>query len=466
MFLLSHDPGLGLSEKEQALCNRLYIKWMKQRSTDRLNQQYFQGLQKITHLGIAIPPEVEPFAFPMNWCRLYVEALEQRMDVRLLLRSGSIEEDKELRTDWEANSLELEHHLAQLDLLKYGRCVASVSWPDRMSGQTRPVIRVENPQDIAVEVDPTTRSMVGALRVYSDESGTQRLMTLYLPDETIHLASEHGLYKSVGRDHHGLGRVPIVCQWNRRESGRFVGESQMDDIKPWVAMAARVVLNMQLAMETVATPQKIALGVSEKDFLDPETGDPLDAWETYTGAIWAISRSTKDGVDVKQLPAGDLKPFIDAIEATTKQVAALTGLPLRMLGHSTVNPASEGGIKADEARLVKTVERINSTAGVFWSWVLGLAERVRTGQWPEGAPIQIEWRNPATPTLAEMADAIQKQTGGAATLSVRGAMNQMGFSQARIDKEMSWLEQEASGVYTPVDSQLEREPVLDDTGDS
>ncbi|WP_230478296.1 phage portal protein [Corynebacterium ulcerans] len=441
-----HDSGFGLSKDEQALLSRLHMKWMQQRAVDKQNQKHFQGVQRIAQLGIAIPPEVEPFAFPMNWCRMYVETLEQRMDVRLLLRSGAAEEDEELRADWEANSLELEHHLAQIDLLKYGRCVASVSWPDRESGQTRPVIRVENPQDIAVEVNPVTRAMTGALRVYTDDTGTRQHMTLYLPNETVHFSSEAGVYRVDGRDVHNLGRVPVVCQWNRRESGRFSGESQMDDIKPWVAMAARVVLNIQLAMETIGTPQKVAMGVSKKDFIDPETGQELDPWDTYLGAIWAISKSSKDGVEIKQLPAGDLKGFIDLMELITKQVGALTGLPLRMLGHSTVNPASEGGIKADEARLVKTVERVNSTAGVFWSWVLGIAERIRTGSWPEGSPIQIEWRNPATPTMAETADAIQKQTGGKPVLSVRGAMNQMGYPQARIDKEFQWLADEEAAM--------------------
>ena len=43
-------------------------------------------------------------------------------------------------------------------------------------------------------------------------------------------------------------------------------------------------------------------------------------------------------------------------------------------------------------------------------------------------------------------------------LSVRGALNQMGYSQARIDKELQWLEEEAAGMYTPVDVKLERQP--------
>lgn len=447
---------MALSVEETRLLDRLYIKWNKQRKGDVKNEKYYEGLQQIAQLGISIPPEVEPFAFPMDWCRLLVESIEQRMDVQRILRSGEIEEDKELRKDWEANDLDLESQLTHRDLLVYGRCVATVSYPERSLGQTRPVIRVESPRAFAVEVSPLTRMMNGALRVYTDETGLTRHLTLYLPNETIYLSQEVGRWVETDRRRHDLGRVPVVVQYNRRKTGEYEGTTQMAGIMHWVDMAARVVLNVQLAMETIATPQKVAFGLAKEDFVDPETGEELDPWETYLGAIWAISAAKKDGVSIEQLPAGDLKGFIDLMEMISKQVSATSGLPLRMLGHSTVNPASEGGIKADEAKLVKTTERINSTAGAFWGWTLGIAERIRVGTWPEGSPIRPEWRNPGTPTMAELSDAIQKQTGGRAVLSVKGAMQEMGWSQQRIDQELMWLDEEASGYVTPIDVKAER----------
>lgn len=447
---------MALSVEETRLLDRLYIKWNKQRKGDVKNEKYYEGLQQIAQLGISIPPEVEPFAFPMDWCRLLVESIEQRMDVQRILRSGEIEEDKEIRKDWEANDLDLESQLAHRDLLVYGRCVATVSYPERALGQTRPVIRVESPRAFAVEVSPLTRTMNGALRVYTDETGLTRHLTLYLPNETIYLSQEVGRWVETDRRRHDLGRVPVVVQYNRRKTGEYEGTTQMAGIMNWVDMAARVVLNVQLAMETIATPQKVAFGLAKEDFVDSETGEELDPWETYLGAIWAISAAKKDGVSIEQLPAGDLKGFIDLMEMISKQVSATSGLPLRMLGHSTVNPASEGGIKADEAKLVKTTERINSTAGAFWGWTLGIAERIRVGTWPEGSPIRPEWRNPGTPTMAELSDAIQKQTGGVAVLSVKGAMQEMGWSQQRIDQELMWLDEEASGYVTPTDVKAER----------
>src|SRR5699024_2472146 len=87
----------------------------------------------------------------------------------------------------------------------------------------------------------------------------------------------------------------------------------------------------------------------------------------------------------------------------------------------------------------------------------GIAERIRTGAWPDGSTIQVEWRDASTPTKAEEADSIQKKTGGQQVLSVRGAMQDMGWSQPRIDQELAWLDQENTGYYTAVDAKLERQ---------
>ncbi|MFC3850083.1 phage portal protein [Corynebacterium hansenii] len=450
-----------LTKDETRLLHELHLEWMKQRREDEENERYFDAQQRVRQLGISIPPEMEAFAFPMSWCRTWVETIESRMEPRLLLRSGSTTEDKDLRIDWDANNLDSESQLAHRDLLVLGRAVVSVGWPDREHGQTRPVIRVESPRDFAVKVDPLTRRMVAALRVYTNEdTGLMEHLTLYLPDETIYISRQKGKWADDERRRHNLGRVPIVVAYTRRRSGRWKGTTMMADVKHWTDMASRIVLNLQVAMEALSTPQKIAYGLTRQDFVDPDTGEPLDEWDTYLGAIWAISASKKDGASIEQLPAGSLDGFINAMELCTKQVSGATGLPLRMLGHSTVNPASEGGIKADETRMTRTAERMDTVAGSMWGWVLGIAERMRLGNWPEGSPIKLEWRNPGTPTLSEMADSVSKRTGGVPVLSARGAMHEMGYSQARIDQEMRWLDEESRGVFS-TDDKLERPPFGD-----
>lgn len=450
---------MELTPEERRLAEKLFNKIQRQRREDRKNEHYYRGLQEIGNLGIAVPPDVQQFAFPLNWCRTYIDVLEERQDVRMFLRSGALEEDAELRADWEANDLDSLSHLVHRDLLIYGRAFISVAARD---GGGRPRIMPESPKDIAALVDARTREMTAALRIYRDDTGIAEYMTLYLPDSTVLIDRRAGKWEVVRRIKHRLGRVPLVMILNRQRTGEWAGETQLADLRPLVDMAGRVMLQLQLAMETVATPQKVALGVSQKDFVDADGNQIEDPWETYLGAIWAIS--SKDA-KIEQLSGAQLTGFHDTIKMLAEQAATVTGLPVRMMGQNTANPAAEGAIRADESRLVKQVERLNTLMGAGWAWALGIAERIRTGSWDADGQISTLWQNPGTPTESQRADALQKSTGGRPFMSVRGAMAEMGWPQQRIDRELEWLEQENSmgGIIEKLergadDNSGEREP--------
>lgn len=50
---------------------------------------------------------------------------------------------------------------------------------------------------------------------------------------------------------------------------------------------------------------------------------------------------------MKQLPGADLAGFYKTITMLAEQAATVTGLPVRMMGQNTANPAAEGSIRAD-----------------------------------------------------------------------------------------------------------------------
>lgn len=421
-----------------ATCERLRTKILKQRGRDKLNEQYLQGTQRIEQIGLAIPPEYAPFGFPLNWCRTYVHILLERMDVRMILRRGEDIEDSELRADWDANNMNLQSQDFLRDLLVYGRAVLSVSAD---AAGDRPRIRVENPTYFAVSTDFITGETQAALRVFHDEDTNDEAMTLYLPNETVIYVTRKGQKVERERIVHNLGRVPIVQVSIGDWTGKNHGYSIMEDLKRLVNMAARVMLNLQVAMETVATPQKIATGVSQEDFQN-EDGTPKTVWESYIGAVIALS--SKDA-KVTQLQASDMKGFLDTIEMLTQQAASVTGLPMRMLGRSSVNPPAEGAIRAEESRLIKQAERVEQVAGFAFGWALGIADRIRTRMWDDSGGIDVIWHDPATPTIAQRADALTKLKS-VGVLSRRGLMTELGWSQQRIDQELRWIDEEDGGM--------------------
>ncbi|MBQ1163366.1 phage capsid protein, partial [Streptomyces sp. A73] len=80
--------------------------------------------------------------------------------------------------------------------------------------------------------------------------------------------------------------------------------------------------------------------------------------------------------------------------------------PPHYLGYTTDNPASADAIRSSEAQLVKRAERRCRRFGGAWAVVMRLALWVRDGEPPERSRrIECVWRDPATPTVAQLTDA-------------------------------------------------------------
>ncbi|MBQ1164435.1 phage capsid protein, partial [Streptomyces sp. A73] len=54
-----------------------------------------------------------------------------------------------------------------------------------------------------------------------------RLVTLYLPDQTIHAVEEDGGWVVIDRDVHNLGVVPVIRMANRQRTADRVGKSEI-----------------------------------------------------------------------------------------------------------------------------------------------------------------------------------------------------------------------------------------------
>lgn len=408
---------------------------------DEKMSRYYDGTRRLEQLGMAVPPSLRRFETTLNWPRVVVDTIENRQDVRALLRPGSDVADEGLMDLWRENNLDSELSLLNKDLLIYGRAFMCVG--ANADNPKSPLITVESPREITVSVDRRTRRIKNALRLYNVENGVPLNATLYRENYTLWLEFKSGAWVQADRDDHNMGRVPVVMFLNRRRTGEWRGTSEMADIIPLTDAAARSLTNLQLAQETLAVPQRYALGVSKGDFVD-ETGNPLPVWEAYYGKLMS---SVNPEAKLGQLDAANLKNFHDTVNHYGQLASSVTGFPGKYFGQFTSNPAAEGAIRADESQMVKAIERKNANVGNALGWVFGIAERIRTGSWPDENRIQVEWHDPGTPTFAQKADALQKLAGGVPILSREGAWDELGWSDARKDREREYFKQESDDPY-------------------
>jgi hypothetical protein len=396
-----------------------------------------------------------------NWCRTCADAIEERIDLEGFRLPDKDTADVELWSIWQGNDMDEESQMGHLDTLVLGRsyeCVGSgdagpdADVVDREPGV--PLITVESPFEMIHENDPRTRQPRALAKVYRD--GADRLGTLYLPNSTSWLRWSAGAGGRRGwveedRDDHMLGTPPASVLLNRPRVANRYGVSELVDVIPLVDAAARALTNAQVATETLAVPARYVFGAKKEDFVDATTGEPIPAWESYFGRYLAMAN---EKASAGQFSAADLANFKTIVDHYGTIVAGLKGLPMRYLGLSTANPPSAEGIRADEARIVKSAERRHRSWGGGHERTMRIARRFVDGGWdPRLRNLETLWRDPATPTRAQAADAAVK-LNQAGILPLEATWEELGYSATRRRK---LREQFAAQQQDPVLERVARE---------
>ncbi|GFE20025.1 phage portal protein [Streptomyces nigrescens] len=408
-------PLLNLSDDELALIQVLRQDMLSDRWRLQLRDAYFNGEQLVRDLGISIPPQLKGLHTVIGWPRIGVESLEERLDLEAL-RWADGSDSSDLQEIVDANDLLDESSLAHLDALTYGREYLAVGSGDCGTDDCPPLISIESPLDMTLMWDARLRMGTAALRECAagdlyDAGGDDRMLVLYLPDQTIHaVPTTSGGWEVVDRDVHQLGVVPVVRMANRQRTADRVGKSEITpDVMSITDAACRRLMGIEVASEFFGAPQRYILGASESAFQDAE-GNAKSAWETYIGRVLALERDEDGNVPtVGQFSAHDPSGQTKIIDLYARIMASQFGLPPHMLGYTTDNPASADAIRSTEAKLVKRAERRSRRFGAAWQQAMRLALWVRDGEPPDKSRrIECVWRNPATPTIAAQTDAVVK----------------------------------------------------------
>lgn len=373
----------------------------------------------------------------LNWSELVVGTVEERADLTSFnLKSGSAVED--LWDIWQANNLDEGSSQAHVDSLVFGRSFAIVGAGDDPGDP--PLITVESPIEVHAEWDPRTREVVAAYKTWCDELGDGTKVehaTLYLPNGTSWWVKKANAWQIDGEyppDEHSLGAVPVVPIVNRprisrsrKGAGGPGGMSELQGVIPVVNAVNKIATDMMVSAEFHAMPRRWALGFGPEDFQD-ENGNVVSTWSKIAGRIWASEKTATDGAAIGQFPEAQLSNFHDTVKLLATMVAALYGLPATYMGLAFDNPPSADGIRSLEARLIKRVERKTRAWGESWERVMRLADHIGTGQErPELQRLEAKWSDPATPTVAQKADAAVKLRTAGIT-SLRQTWEDLGYT--------------------------------------
>ncbi|WP_214322077.1 phage portal protein [Nonomuraea sediminis] len=442
---------------------RTELQWLKHLITchdKELNElrrwdDYYEGEQPLSYMAPELIQELDERVrqVVIEWPRLVVDSVEERLDVEGFRYGKQAEADADLWRIWQFNDMDEQSQQGHVDALVMKRSYAIVG-SNEDDPQT-PIITVESALNVYAERDPRTRKVRAAVKRWSEESGEGQVdhAALYLPDANVWWVKVKGEWiedPDYQRDDHELGEVLVEPIVNRPRLKRPDGVSELKPIVPISDAACKMATDMMVSGEFHAVPRRYAIGVGEEDFQDQE-GRPISALRRIIGRIWAIPKhKAEDGVEVGQFPEANLTNFHETLRLLAMMVASLAGLPSRFLGHATDNPASADAIRSDESRLVKRSERKQRAFGGSWERVMRLVLLVRDGEVPgEAMSLETLWRDASTPTVAQKADAAVKLYTGK-IVPLRQTREDLGYTQVQIDRMEEEDERAAESAFQRV----------------
>lgn len=423
--------------------------------------QYYRGRQPLGFLDPAIREASQGRlqALVVNWPRLVVDAVEERLNVEGFRSTLTGAIDASLWDIWQANGMDEQSQQAHLDAFIFGRSFVMVG----LGRDPRyPRITVESPLQTTVEIDPGTGEVVAALKRWRQLDGYGRAL-LITQDTVAQFRSQTavnsitswtqgysatmdtgpGDWVQFQTDPNPLGVVPVVPIINRPRLMAPLGESEIADVMPIADAVNKLSTDMMVSAEFHAQPRRWATGVPNVAGGGPASAVTKGRAEEAASDVrryWEEARKSKvwlaNNPDAKfgQFPEAQLDNFIGAIRLLTMQVAAIAGLPPHYLGLVSDNAASADAIRSAEASLVMKAYRRQRTWGEAWEDVMRLAIHVRDGVAPTALDgMETVWRSPETRTVAQAADAASKLYA-AGIVDRQTALEELNYTPAVIDR--------------------------------
>lgn len=401
---------------------------------------YYNAEERDLAVGLATPPALRDLLALVGLPRIYVDSIAERLIPEGFRIGDTSEVDEDLWAWYKANSMDTAVNRAFVDALVYGRSYVTISAPGEADANNPllipdvPIIRVESPLAVYGHKDPRTNEIDWAVRVVKDEEGADIAATMYYPDRTILFEAVEGDLVESETVAHGLGVVPVVdITYQSGLLDRYGSSIITSEIRSITDAMSRMMMNMQVTSELMATPQRMIFGST----VDEINGDSKTGLELYTASYITVEDPQASAM---QLPAAELRNFTEAITHMMKMAASYTGLPPNYLSFTQSNPASAEAIRSAETRLVRMCESIGQQFGDALERVMRIALLVMGQQLGlEHFRMETVWRDPATPTYQAKADATTKlYANGTGVIPLEQARIDMGYTPEQRLQMQEW----------------------------
>ena len=314
-------------------------------------------------------------AFAVNYCKVVVDIMCDHLLINGMTsraRGAGIEGDDIIDQIWHANDMSVRYRTLHEEALVSGEAFAIV-WPDEHGF---PVI-YPNPAALFY-VEPSAErpwEISWAIKVWQE--GKTWRMNLYLEDHIERYYTEGNEISSKKlmpyREHiieNPYGVVPVF-RFVNRPTVSWSGQSEIDDIIPLQDSLNKTWMDLLVAMEFQALPQRWITGI-EVD-IDPDTGKVRPPFTAGADRVWAVPF---ENARLGQFEAADLSPFITVATGIIQHIAAETQIPVHYLIPPTAVWPSGESLWATIQGFRRKIEGKQASFGATWEALMRFALRI------------------------------------------------------------------------------------------
>jgi hypothetical protein len=338
-----------------------------------------------------------------NYVAKVVDAPADRLVVTGL-RVGSDAENDAAWKLWQRSYLDSDQPALTAGAMSGGIAYLSV-WPDE-SGV--PALAPEHGSQVTHILEPGSRRKVAAaLKVFPDEESDELFVELYLPDYIARFTARsidslsYPNQLAVDIVDNPYGVVPIVPVPNSLDLRKRWTTEMAAGLRPQ-ARVNQTLLNLMVAGETVAFPQRWATGVEVDKNPD---GTPKRPWKSGPDSVMV-----DENIEAKfgQFMESRLDGYHSSIRGFVEEIAATTGTPLFSLSANLAVPPSAEALSAMESSLVSKVGKRQRTFGESFEDAMRIALQMQGAEPGQFMDMEVIWKDPRVRSDAAVGDYLTK----------------------------------------------------------
>lgn len=397
--------------------------------------------------------------FRDNLARPIIDAAETRVRIQ------DITPNENAWKIWRRNEMTSESKLVHTDALVQGQAFVIVFPDDEEDGNVAGIWPQQS-RNCAIEYSAINpRKKIAAMKYWSEKLPSEGRMerdtsesdgdwkvrvNIYFDDRIERFVStksgrtltknfdNYELYESDGGSGiqpHNLGEVPMFefrANWDMNSQA---ARSDLEDAAPLIDAINKTFLDMMVASEYTAAPQRWATGVEIP--LDPNTGKPIQSYASGADQLWtAANEQAKFG----QFAPGALESYRSAIDALVDHLVYVSRTPKYALAGGSKYSSGEN-LRVIENPLRSRVSDHQQSFEPTWQKVIALALKIE-GDTENFYDIDLLWL-PANAPFATT-ERLEEMKLKVEVLGIpqEQAWKEMGYKQSEIETMKAQREEE------------------------